>query len=92
MQNLAIEVEYNSLDGSWKRKVLTSNSSNDTISHFIRQVRNAFKVTDSVEVLFKVKLILENEKQGNFINQYCHSIYLCFIHYTIYLAAPPYAI
>ena len=79
MQNLAIEVEYNSLDGSRKKKVLTSNSSNDKISHFIRKVRNAFKVTDSVEILFKVKLILENEKQGNFINQYCPSTYFCYI-------------
>ena len=65
MQHLAIEVEYNSLDGSRKKKVLTSNSSTDEIANFVERVRHTFKVKDNIELLFKMKLTLENERAGN---------------------------
>ena len=65
MQHLAIEVEYNSLDGSWSKKVLTSNASTDTIAKFVGKLRNTFKVKDCIELVFKMKLTLENERAGN---------------------------
>lgn len=65
MQHLAIEVEYNSLNGSRKKKMVTSNASTDTTADFVGKVRNTFKVKDSIELVFKMKLILENERAGN---------------------------
>ena len=66
MQHLAIEVEYNSHDGCTKKKLVTSNSNNDTIANFARNVRNRFEMKDSVELVFKMELKIENEGPGKF--------------------------
>ena len=65
MQHLVVEVEYNLLDGSRKKKVETSNASTDTTANFVGKVRNTFQVKDSIELVFKMKLTLENERAGN---------------------------
>ena len=66
-QLIAIKLTFSSSDGARKNKLLTSQSGDDSIENFVRNIRREFEMREEEELIARVKLTFtESQDVGKF--------------------------